>query len=438
MTRDLDLNFDPELERRLRDIARAHEPEMPVRIGRYAADIAAGRAVRAVGGDLVMQRVRRPALIPRPGKTALVLATAAVVVAVGMAGLFALRPSVPASSANPQAPDQWSGLAWRDVTARALPAGYVSGDTLLSIVRWHGTYYLNPGALLWSSPDGAKWHRVEGAPGAFAIAATDDLLFLVDGSCTPLSYTADGRTWQTADLPAAGAECPAVSSLAATPSAIVAVIPENSPASPLTVSVPYRSSDGATWTESEVPADMATALHVGVAEGRAGFLARGLVPDPSSIQLDNHGGASWSGDTGFWYSPDGSSWQQTTVPADVGPIGSYTANMNPGPLVQRGSLGDWLEASGHGYHSLDDLTWLPDSMPAAMSGGSLKITSDGTRILAQPAGPTFFVSLGDGTWQQLGSSGVDALPDGGRSWVMPAGVLYIADGRAFFGTPIQG
>jgi hypothetical protein len=436
MTRDLDLNFDPELERRLRDIARAHEPEMPVRIGRYAADIAAGRAVRAVGGDLVMQRVRRPALIPRPGKTALALATAAVVVAVSVAGLLALRPSVPASSANPQAPDQWSGLAWRDVTARALPAGYVSGDTLLSIVRWHGTYYLNPGALLWSSPDGAEWHRVEGAPGAFAIAATDDLLFLVDGSCTPLSYTADGRTWQTADLPAAGAECPAVSSLAATPAAVVAVMSEGGLAS-LGASVPYSSTDGKAWTRSAVPSDMSTVTSLGVSQGRSGFLARGIVPDPSSVDV-TQGGFTWSGEPGFWYSPDGSSWQQTTVPADVGPIGSYTANMNPGPLVQRGSLGDWLEASGHGYHSLDDLTWLPDSMPAAMSGGSLKITSDGTRILAQPAGPTFFVSLGDGTWQQLGSSGVDALPDGGRSWVMPAGVLYIADGRAFFGTPIQG
>jgi hypothetical protein len=205
------------------------------------------------------------------------------------------------------------------------------------------------------------------------------------------------------------------------------------------VSVPYRSSDGATWTESEVPADMATALHVGVAEGRAGFVARGLVPDPSSIQLNNHGGASWSGDTGFWYSPDGASWQRAAVPDDIGPSSSLVTNTGPGPQVQRGSLGDWLEARGHGYRSVDDLTWIPDSKPASISGESLKISSDGSRILAQATGPMFYVSLGDGTWRQLVNGGViDAMPDGGQSWVLPAGVLYVAGGHVFFGTPIQG
>jgi hypothetical protein len=433
MTRDFDL--DPELERRLRNLAGGYEPETPARIRRFADDVAAGRAVEASSGALVMERVRRPALIPRPGKTALALAAVAVVVAVSVAGLVALRPNAATSSAGPQAPAQWSGLSWRDVTATAIPPSWVSGDTPMTVVYWHGTYYANPATLLWSSPDGATWHRVEGAPGAFAVAATDDLLFVVDGSCTPLSYTTDGQTWRTAGL--RSGECPGVSSLAATPSAVVAVVPEKSAASPLTVSVPYRSTDGATWTKSEVPADMAAAIQVGVVGGRAGFLAQGNVPEPSSIEENNNGGYSWSGDWGFWYSRDGSSWRQTSVPDNIGTTISFVANVNPWPQLQRGSLGDWLEAHGRGYHSIDDLTWTPDRESASLSGEPLRVTSDGSRILAQTTGPTFYVSPGDGTWRHLVNAGA-AVPDGGRSWVLPAGVLYVAGGHVFFGTPIQG
>ena len=169
--------------------------------------------------------------------------------------------------------------------------------------------------------------------------------------------------------------------------------------------------------------------------GRSGLLAEGFVRDMSTLQQTNSGWVS-SGTTGVWYSRDGASWQSSTVPDDVAQLLRVQA--------QGASLGDWFDASGadavgRGYHSLDDRTWTPDSEPAAFSRDTLKLSSDGTWILAQTPGLTFYVSAGDGTWRQLANHGdTTGMSDGGQSWVLPAGVLYVADGHVFFGTPIQG
>ena len=248
MTRDMDESLDPELEqlgRRLGSIATGQGPEMPARITRYAAQVAGERSVGIGDSDLVMQRVRRPSLLPRSGRAAFALATVAMVAAVGAASLVALRPNA-TTSTNPGAPAQWGGLQWRDITATAFPAVLVSGVSSSSIVYWHGAYYANPAATLWSSPDGVTWHKVQDAPGAIEMAATNDLLVLDDGGCTTaINYTTDVQNWNTAVLPLQGALCSGIASLAATPSAVVAVMEQIRPDNPLTAAVAYRSTDGA-------------------------------------------------------------------------------------------------------------------------------------------------------------------------------------------------
>jgi hypothetical protein len=445
MNRNLeDLNVDPELERRLRTIA-SHEPEMPARIARYAADVAAERAERTSRGDLVLERVRRPGLVPRPGRVAFALASVAVVLAVGTAGLIALRPNTAAnpaansttSSPSPEAPAVWGGLQWRDFSATAFPASGAYNATPTSVAYWHGAYYANPAATLWSSTDGARWHQVDGAPDAETIVATDDLLVLQGSGCaTALNYTTDGQTWKAAELPLGGATCDGMLSIAATPVAVAVVVWQSPEMVSQTITtVMYRSTDGVTWTVPEMPADMAGADAPTVMAGRSGFLADGCVRDMSTLQVGN--GYTYSScTTGVWYSSDGSSWQKSTVPDSIAQLIRVQ--------VHGGSLGDWVDASGaettgKGYHSVDDVTWIADSEPATFSRQTLKLSSDGTWILAQTPGPTFYVSQGDGTWRQLVKSGdAEGMPDGGQSWVMPGGVLYIAGGHVFVGTPIPG
>jgi hypothetical protein len=437
MTRDkdLDLNSDPELESRLRTIAGV-EPEMPARISRFAAGVAGGRTAGVDDADLMMHRVRRPGLLPRPGRAAFALTALTLVLAVGAAGLVALRPSgrtgaatesatgVATASASYQVPDQWGGLEWLDVTAHAFPASWVTGGGPTSVVYWHGSYYANPATILWSSPDGVRWHQVEGAPGANVIAATDDMLVLDGPGCmTALNYTTDGQTWKAADLPlSAGVQCSLIPSFAATSSAVIVVMLQDLPGGQY-AQVPYRSTDGVTWTIPEMPGGSAVVGMLGVTAGRAGFLTAGAV----NVKPDGQG---YSFDRGFWYSADGLSWQTATLPADAPGLSTI-------PL-QTGSLGDWMEAADRGYHSLDDLTWTTDSMPADFSLETIKLTSDGSRILAQTPGPKFYVSRGDGNWRQLTSGHSTGIVDGGQSWILPDGVLYIADGHVFFGTPTQG
>lgn len=444
MTRDVDERLDPELEqlgRRLGAISVGQGPEMPARITRYAAQVAGVRTVGTGDGDLVMHRVKRPALLPRPGRAAFALGAMALVVAVGAAGLVALRPNGTTSSATGSAsqgvPAQWGGLDWSDITATAFPASGAYNATPTSVAYWHGAYYANPGATLWSSADGATWHQIVGAPEAETIVATDDLLVLEGQGCaTALSYTTDGRAWKAADLPLDGATCELMVSIAAAPSSVVAVVTQSPTMTSQTITTAvYRSTDGVTWMVPEMPADMASADRTTVMAGRSGLLAEGFVRDMSTLQQTNSGWVS-SGTTGVWYSRDGASWQSSTVPDDVAQLLRVQA--------QGASLGDWFDASGadavgRGYHSLDDRTWTPDSEPAAFSRDTLKLSSDGTWILAQTPGLTFYVSAGDGTWRQLANHGdTTGMSDGGQSWVLPAGVLYVADGHVFFGTPIQG
>jgi len=443
MTRDndLDLNFDPELERRLRAIASV-EPEMPARISRFAAGVA-GQQTVGVGDELMMQRVRRPGLLARPGRTAFALTALTLVLAVSAVGLVALRPSGRTGAATEsatssvtgtasyQVPDQWGGLEWLDVTAYAFPASWVvSGDsgTPTYVVYWHGTYYANPATILWSSPDGVRWHQVAEAPGANVIVATDDMLVLDGPGCTTaINYTTDGQTWKAADLPlSAGVQCSSIDGLAATSSAVIAVMSQALPGGQF-AQVPYRSTDCVTWTVPEMPGRSDVGM-LGVTAGRAGFLAAGAV----NVQplTGAGGGQGYSFDRGFWYSPDGLSWQTTTLPADAPGLSTV-------PL-QAGSLGDWMEAADRGYHSLDDQTWTTDSPPADFSLQSTKLSSDRSRILAQTPGPRFYVSRGDGNWRLLTSGHSTGIVDGGQSWILPNGVLYIADGHVFFGTPTQG
>jgi hypothetical protein len=98
-------------------------------------------------------------------------------------------------------------------------------------------------------------------------------------------------------------------------------------------------------------------------------------------------------------------------------------------------------------HSTDDVTWQPDDDQIMQSingiqpsSTGLDISADGRHILVEDGwNPTFFVTEGDGHWQELAQGGdIGSLPGGGPALVLPNGVLYQGGGRLFFGAAVSG
>ncbi len=396
---------------------------------------------------------------------ALAALAAALIIVVGGTLLTAWHQG---GAASPSLrPDQWTGLEWHDITSTSnglyasdpWQSGGIFGSG--SVVIWSGGLAaVGMEGGVWTSQDGRTWSRDAGAPDISSLAAVGGELVGFASSnvcpagsssapvCTPQSsewVSSDGVKWQPVVTPfdndvvlqvvtASGSLV-----IGATTSPGMAVGGFLGPNSAI-----YVTSDGLSWHKAEIPGDMADSS-VTIGSMRKGFVASGFLPDPQGTVVWYAGGSPIATVTGFdrqWESPNGLTW--TAVPGDA-------SGQSIPSHIYSGALGDSSLGNGSptddSLHSTDDVTWQPDDDQIMQSingiqpsSTGLDISADGRHILVEDGwNPTFFVTEGDGHWQELAQGGdIGSLPGGGPALVLPNGVLYQGGGRLFFGAAVSG
>jgi hypothetical protein len=396
---------------------------------------------------------------------ALAALAAALIIVVGGTLLTAWHQG---GAASPSLrPDQWTGLEWHDITS-ASDGLYASDPWQSGGILGSGSVVIWSGGLaavgmeggVWTSQDGRTWSRDAGAPDISSLAAVGGELVGFASSnvcpagsssapvCTPQSsewVSSDGVKWQPVVTPfdndvvlqvvtASGSLV-----IGATTSPGMAVGGFLGPNSAI-----YVTSDGLSWHKAEIPGDMADSS-VTIGSMRKGFVASGFLPDPQGTVVWYTGGSPIATVTGFdrqWESPNGLTW--TAVPGDA-------SGQSIPSHIYSGALGDSSLGNGSptddSLHSTDDVTWQPDDDQIMQSingiqpsSTGLDISADGRHILVEDGwNPTFFVTEGDGHWQELAQGGdIGSLPGGGPALVLPNGVLCQGGGRLFFGAAVSG
>jgi hypothetical protein len=333
---------------------------------------------------------------------------------------------------------QWTGLQWREVTRtegdffshRAPPVAVpMPGYDPAEIVVWNGGVAMIGGddRSVWTSKDGLSWLPSPGSPNYAGLVSWNGML-LAGGFVNDrpgLWTSTDASAWQQAPIRFDVYGCQQAGvclGLATGRKGILAVTTEGR-LGLMDPGTPYLSTDGVTWTPYPLPED---ANSVAVHSFFGGFLATGSVPVP--------GQAAGAMVPRVWLSSDGIHW---SVYRAVRPGGTtndqwpYWGLMDPWPIVEgpRGAYSCWMS-------SPDGTTWREDyGVPYDQQA-----LSDGARIIvAQTWLARFYLTEGDGNWFELEQGGdIGQLPAGGRAYLLPNGLLWVAGERVFFGEALSG
>lgn len=445
MSYDEELTLD--LERRLRRISAAPEPNAPRHVFDYLHKV----AVR--GAEPAREPIRIGRFVRPRGRVqtarALVGVAAVLIVALAAGTLLSLAGLGRQAAASPQYSDLWSALEWHDITATAFPAesSSVTGSfaSARNFASFEGAAYVQYELddVVWRSTDGQHWSEISTPAPFLDLVATSDVLIgtSLDRSACPDASSSDCATWRfwATEDGTTWTETTPSDLLSHDDAAHMSVVSRNK-ALFVGLQMPSAGSDvartsghslvtsnGVDWQQASLPTEIATAEFLFIQGTRAGFIATGFVANPLGseevVTIDASGQHTVKGDNATWFSPDGVSWSAYTLdPASVSQVAS-------------GSLGD---AMAGGYHSSDGFHWSSDQ-PRPPDGWQGRLSSNGAEIVAASDGPVFKVSLGDGRWQTLVNSGdVGSLPKGGEAWAVPGGVVYDAGGHVYFGRALSG
>jgi hypothetical protein len=366
-----------------------------------------------------------------------VASVALLVVAAGCAATSASPSPSPAPSPVPPTHSgggQWTGLQWREVTAvageffshREPPYGQTQCDPA-EIVVWSGGLAMIGGddRSVWVSKDGLRWIPSPGSPQYAGLISWNGMLIaggFADGG-DGLWTSTDASIWHQAPIPFDFNGCQQSGvcyGLAVGRPGIMAVTIKGGP-EVIDPGIPYLSTDGVTWNPAPLPDE---ATDVRVERFFDGFIAFGGVASSPSDPFTRIGRS--------WVSGDGLHWSRyvPAVPTPLDGLGPWDA-VTPWDL-QAGPAG-WDNGE---VRSTDGLTWTLDTMyfPGA------QWLSDGDRIVAaQTWLARFYLSEGDGTWVELEQGGdIGQLPAGGRAYLLPDGLLWVAGERVFFGEALSG
>jgi hypothetical protein len=435
-----ELDFDLDLERRLRAIA-ADPPGLPESVDHYAWEVVSHKRRRSLV-PIGAGRGRRQAV-------ALAGALGAVVIAAVVAGLLVQsmepRPG-PTWTLRPDAGQgEWTGLEWHDITATAggmfkQTPWWVGFGPAPFAARWSGGFAMLGGDLqLWLSKDGLQWSRAQNAPEyPVVVSIGGKLLAAAAGaSSSPgIRLSSDGVSWSPVAVPF---DVKTLSGLVSARPGVVATTGTADTLSPALAGEPllssiYFSPDAVRWTRATLPADLAAARGVSVTAFVDGFVAVGAVADPNGSQsVRDDAGNEWRFSSRAWISHDGLTW------AAYDPYVPLTTNW---ASLQQGRLGS---SNGHVHSTDNGQSWqLDDSLPnmPSLPGSSDvgQLASDGSHIVMSVAsGARFYVSEGDGRWRQLESGGdIGSLPSDGGMMVLPTGVLWISGRGIYFGEGLSG
>lgn len=309
-------------------------------------------------------------------------------------------------------------------TWSAVPLGGGSGDQSLTRVAAGPLGFLATGddsqpgrrvPALWWSPDGASWSRAGPGPatpfstgqsirgvavgrlGMVAVGTID-----ISGDVDAMAwFSADGATWRTVPLGAAGFTGPAAqvaNAVTATADGFVAVGSDAGAQRPFAVA--WTTADGVTWRRQPPSPDMAE-LATGYSTG--GVSAEAIAGSGPVVAVG--GGYSLQ----VWSSPDGRRWTREEPPSQrVGSDGGAvvaTDGSSRAVLVRTGGGELWYRPPGAAWANVGSDT---DVFPRA--AGAYRITSmvrAGGRLLAfgTEPGPTgsanaLWVSTAGRTWDR--------------------------------------
>ncbi|MGE5156226.1 MAG: DUF4232 domain-containing protein [Betaproteobacteria bacterium] len=357
----------------------------------------------------------------------------------------------PGSAAPQSATPATRALGWTLVMRTGSGASLLQdGDTVAGALSFSGGYLLagNAGngqnAVIWQSPDGVTWHRIESAPdfassqlralvpvpdGVLALGTSSSLDPLCPGgegtTCNPVNpirlwISSDGSSWQRLpDSATAVFGRAQLGPVAAGPGGVVLFgwhmpVDSNLAAEP----VEWTSHDGRTWQEQS---QFATAFPLGVVEGlvagRDGFSAVGR----------NTGLGSPHAPGTAWFSPDGRTWTAARVPSSTDDQTSVLAG--DAGMLAAGSIGSgrvlWASPDGRSWTSVD-----PASVPFAASDTGPLLVSDGAEIIAigaERAGAAGVWATSNATsWTAVASSGpVPPIPTAAGSTIGALGPLGV-------------
>jgi hypothetical protein len=386
----------------------------------------------------------------------------------------------PTPSPVPTAPPRevWTGLAWSDPVTPSFTVH------LYDLLPWGDGYVAvgeapGRGAASFTSPDGVNWMIEQSDfPGTprHLVALGDELLAfmpfvprtsppgtIVGAPPTSLIWrSTDGATWAVVDsLTWMGswdeAVAQSVSSspdgwddaqhdltiglvdVASGPHGLVAI--GNAFGADAMTPILLHSTDGETWTSTQLPVGSDSALLNSVVEHDGRFIITGAIDvwaDPATATA------------AAWYSDDGRSWVRATVDADqfsredgaeFGPLWAGDDGLLTCSGSREMAAGGWRFMTG--WVSTDGTTWQYAMSPGPHPGCDWS-AADGTRIVslgprdhASPMpwpGITAAWTSADGRQSQpveLASTLTDRLE---RFWVVPDGVIYAGAQSFWFGT----
>ena len=436
---------DEQFEHRIREAARR------------IADRAAPRSLRLRVAAIPAERPRtgRPKRrlgdlmrVPATGASfAVVAVAAAIVVAIWSRGSAVVpgttsSPSVPASEAPTSPVSSMPTFTWTQVMSTDAGGPLLrDGDTIMSAVSLSGGYVLagNAGngqhAVVWQSPDGVTWHRIDSGAD-FASSLMTALVPVPDGvlalgisssydplciggegtRCNPVNpirlwISPDGRTWQR--LPDAATAVfgrAQLGPVAAGPGGLVLFGWQVPVTADLPKPMEWTSTDGRSWQEQT---QFAGAFPQGVVEG----LVAGT--DGFSAVGRNTGLGSPHAPGTAWFSADGRTWTAASVPRSTDEQTSVFAG-DAGLLVAGSTASGrtlWSSPDGRSWTDVD-----LSGVPFSASGTSLLLVSDGTEIIAvgtdRAGAAGVWVTRNGTSWQPMASSDpVPPIPDTGGGTV---------------------
>lgn len=313
-------------------------------------------------------------------------------------------------------------------TWSAVPLGGGSGDQSLTRVAAGPLGFLATGddsqpgrrvPALWWSSDGTSWSRAGLGPGTpfstgqsirgvavgrlgMVAVGTIDTSGDVDAMAW---FSADGATWRTVPLGAAGFTGPATqaaNAVTATADGFVAV--GNDAGAERRFAVAWTTADGVTWRRQPPSPDMA---ELPTGDSTRGVSAEAIAGSGPVVAVG--GGYALQ----VWTSPDGRRWTREEPPSHEARSGDGAVVATDGSgramLVRTGGGGLWYRPPGAAWASVDS-----DTNVFPRAGGAYRITSmvrAGGRLLAfgTESGPSgsanaLWVSNDGRTWERSDSS----------------------------------
>ena len=347
-----------------------------------------------------------------------------------VAGTIEARTQPPGGPAGEAA---LSSLRWVQVVPTASDTFGGPGSQFVEVVAGWGDGFVGVGhqydgtgyeSLTWASPDGVRWDRtstssVTFADSAMARLAESDGALVAAGEAGGLGQghgivalvSSDGRTWTRTDV-GTGAERAVLRDLAAGPGGFLLLGLSIDTREPLL----WRSTDGTTWQEAAIDFLGPDERLAGIDGWPGGFVALGDSGPPPEIGGPGSQGVAWWSANGVGWHPASVERPPTERPDCFG-IGGLIAGADGLLSFARFPCSGAIVISPP-YESRDAKAWRWSARSGPPFDRFAEFASDGRRMVAlsrdQEGAVEAWSSLDGLTWRTVALAGDEPLwPDDG-------------------------